>query len=1177
MKKRIISLVMAVVLMISVLQGIPGTSFSWSKEAYAANGVYEKLMSLKSKFPEGKHWNHYVSNSNQLADNLISRHDDSFADTVTDCTCNSHTSNAIGVYDCNCFDGAIQCMGFAYKIFYDVFGQRPTSVGNRYDTSNITVGDYIRINNDSHSAVVIGRDGNTLTVVECNLSGRDGNEYPNLRCSIRWGHTYSVNSVTYFKHASNWDEINNGGDHQPIGSLDNASSSNGKIYLSGWTFDEDNKSKSIDVHVYMDGKCLGGWTANTSRTDVNQVHNCGNNHGYSITIPTKETGQHKITVYAINIDKNGGNGGGSLGNPVIGEKTITVDGDTEKPVISDVEITDKSETGYTVKFKATDNIGILKVQCPTWTAKNDQDDIVKDWQKSTVVKATSLGNNMYQFKVKTSDHNNELGQYKTHIYAYDEAENYVNYSLNSIIVNDTPVLKEDGYYHCKVLAEEITSDEYIIQYQNTYEKVQKDSPGAGWVKGETVKNEWVNSGSQYNNEADLPTSDARILVKHIYYHFCGPNAGNEGNYEQTGKFVHYDEIDDSRYGVRIASTGMDGSHPYYLLNWADSGARVYCKSGVTCDGSYGSHGERCQAWYRWNVYQDRVKVEQYRYTKVSDWVDTKDSTAKSTEVRYKTRCEHDYEVIDSVDATCTEEGSTTYKCSKCGDEYTETEEALGHIEVIDEAVEPTCTETGLTAGVHCSRCEEILTEQEVVKAYGHDEVVVKEVPATCVSDGFTQYTKCHRCGETLEAGEVIPAKGHKWDDGEIVKEATEEESGIKIYTCDVCKEKKYEVIPPIGSEDPTLPLSIESINGIKNEMQIGDSSPVSVTFSRDLLEGESFEWVISDVLGIDGKPVAPGTSGSIVEIDDAGNLNALGAGKAVINYMLNDEMSETSFTVEVYGKYDVPPAPVEDEVTATSISVLNMDGCQYSLDGITWQNENTFTNLSPKTVYTVFARKASKGYLRASGMSKGTIISTVKKDVWPFKDVDVSDRLAPEIRYAYDKGIINGFSAPDENGQVKVKPDQNVTRAQFAIMIYKMAGSPAITAADLNKSSYSDVSSGTAGYAEVVWASSKGIISGFANGQFKPNNNISRSQIAIMLKKFGDYQNCEDKYISGGTSISTYSDYNEVRSGAVNDLQWAVDNGILSGVSSTKMKPNGTSTRGQCAAFCARFYKAFIE
>ncbi|MCR5293217.1 MAG: cellulase family glycosylhydrolase [Eubacterium sp.] len=196
-------------------------------------------------------------------------------------------------------------------------------------------------------------------------------------------------------------------------------------------------------------------------------------------------------------------------------------------------------------------------------------------------------------------------------------------------------------------------------------------------------------------------------------------------------------------------------------------------------------------------------------------------------------------------------------------------------------------------------------------------------------------------------------------------------------------------------------------------------------------------------------------------------------------------------------------------------------------------------------------------------------------EVWPFSDLDENSTLAPEVLYAYQKGIISGFSQPDENGQVTVKPNKDVTRAQFAIMLYKMAGSPEITADEIAKSNFSDVKEGVTGYKEVVWANANGIISGFSNNTFKPNNNITRSQIAIMLKRFGDYQNYQGKYVSGGTPIDSFSDYSQVSSGAVDYLQWAVDNGILAGVG-TKIKPNGNASRSQSAAFCTRFFKSFV-
>ena len=81
---------------------------------------------------------------------------------------------------------------------------------------------------------------------------------------------------------------------------------------------------------------------------------------------------------------------------------------------------------------------------------------------------------------------------------------------------------------------------------------------------------------------------------------------------------------------------------------------------------------------------------------------------------------HDYKVISVKNATCTEDGETVSECSMCKKTKTESiPKAQGHKEVVDAAVAPTCTTTGLTAGKHCSVCNAVLVAQEVVPALGH--------------------------------------------------------------------------------------------------------------------------------------------------------------------------------------------------------------------------------------------------------------------------------------------------------------------------------------------------------------------------------------------------------------------------------------------------------------------------
>lgn len=115
--------------------------------------------------------------------------------------------------------------------------------------------------------------------------------------------------------------------------------------------------------------------------------------------------------------------------------------DHENPVISDVQISDLSAEGYTVTCKVTDNWGISKVVFPTWTLLNDQDDLAENFMNTQL--GTKSGDT-YTFRVNASDHNNEIGEYVTHIYAFDKGGNRVQLVLNTVTVEEQKITLVSG-------------------------------------------------------------------------------------------------------------------------------------------------------------------------------------------------------------------------------------------------------------------------------------------------------------------------------------------------------------------------------------------------------------------------------------------------------------------------------------------------------------------------------------------------------------------------------------------------------------------------------------------------------------------------------------------------------------------------------------------------------------
>ena len=170
-----------------------------------------------------------------------------------------------------------------------------------------------------------------------------------------------------------------------------------------------------------------------------------------------------------------------------------------------------------------------------------------------------------------------------------------------------------------------------------------------------------------------------------------------------------------------------------------------------------------------------------------------------------------------------------------------------------------------------------------------------------------------------------------------------------------------------------------------------------------------------------------------------------------------------------------------------------------------------------------------------------------------FSDVDADDWFADSAVYVRDNGIMNGTSA------TTFDPNGTTSRGQIAAILYRAAGSPAASGG----TAYSDVAE-TAYYASAVrWAAANGVVTGYADGTFRPNDPITRQQLAAILWRYAGSPAAE--------SGTDYADESAIAAYAVTAVDWARDTGVISGRDGNRFDPSGRATRAQAAVILHRY------
>ena len=265
-----------------------------------------------------------------------------------------------------------------------------------------------------------------------------------------------------------------------------------------------------------------------------------------------------------------------------------------------------------------------------------------------------------------------------------------------------------------------------------------------------------------------------------------------------------------------------------------------------------------------------------------------------------------------------------------------------------------------------------------------------------------------------------------------------------------------------------------------------------------------------------------------------------GGGSSVTYYSSTVEQAEN-------GTVTVSPKSASKGTTVT-ITVTADEG--YVLDTI------TVTDKDGKTV--ALTDKGNGKYTFTMPTSKVTVKALFKaepQEALPFTDVAEGAWYYEAVAYAYEKGIMTGT-----NDGTTFSPTQNLTRGMMARILYNLEGSPDLSDENLGYP-FADVP-GDAWYADgVYWARQNGIVDGYGNNTFGPEEPITREQMAAILYNYAKFKG-ED--MTATTDLTSFADDEKVSGWAVYAMKWAVAEKLIQG-SNNSLNPLGTATRAEVA------------
>ena len=389
------------------------------------------------------------------------------------------------------------------------------------------------------------------------------------------------------------------------------------------------------------------------------------------------------------------------------------------------------------------------------------------------------------------------------------------------------------------------------------------------------------------------------------------------------------------------------------------------------------------------------------------------------------------------------------------------------------------------------------------------------VPATCGEAGRVD-TICSNCGEVISTKE-IPATGeHTWDNGTVTTEPTENEPGVRTFTCAVCGATKTAPIPATGTHDYQFTRTVAP-TCTAGGYDLYTCSGCGATEKRNPTDALGHKW-------------------------DSGKVTT--------------EPTETAPGVRTY------TCTVCGEVKTEVIPATGAHTHKWDAGKVT--TAPTATTPGVRTYTCTICGQTKEEVIPPTGGSTvcpgGTSCPS-----YGFRDVaGPADWSHEGIDYCVRRSLMVG------TGVGTFSPNAVCSRAQIVQILYNLSGDT--TDYGNYYLPFTDVVPGDWFYEAVAWAYANDIVAGTSATTFAPNVDITREQMTVIL--YGYTAKYAPAFTGGGTSLGQFPDAGSVANWAYAAMNWAVGNGLISGIESygvTYLAPQGSATRAQASAIIMRY------